>query len=373
MKKFLFCSTLIFTDNTLAVFNELRNKHIKGKYVWLCKDHKEVEKGRKLIANSINKGEKIYFVKKNSLLGIYHFTFSNYIFYTHGIFEKISVFPWQKKINLWHGMPLKTIGHYTESSVNFHFDYTIGNSPVFIEPLSVAFGINKEKILKIGSPRNDMIFEKSNFKFNELFFNNYRTIIWMPTFRSDIYSEEIIANYNDDFLSVLSYTEIPSFNDFLSEIKINILIKIHPMDILNENKNIDEINSRCSNIKVDTYKTKLLPDNIYSILSKTDALITDYSSIYFDYLLLGNPVAIVVSDENEYSKNRGFIPEVERKIEGYKIKNLSQLKSFLLNLTDETKLESMKKLTKKQKKVFQKYDNSPNNSEILLKKLKIID
>lgn len=298
---------------------------------------------------------------------------SDYIFYTHGLFEKIPSLPWQKKINLWHGMPLKKIGHFTDSNVNFNFDFTIGNSGIFIEPLATAFGISKEKVLKIGSPRNDLLFQKSTFSFNDLFFNDYQTVIWMPTFRKNIYSGKNIDGSPSDFLSIVNIDDISNLDNFLSEIKLNLLIKLHPMDALNQDEVVESVNITCKNIKIAGFNNQLFPENFYPVLSETCALITDYSSIYFDYLLLEKPIGLVLADEAIYGETRGFIKEVEDKIDGYEIKDMFQLMHFLSDLTNENEIAKMKKVIINQKELFQNYDNAPKNSELLLKELAIIE
>lgn len=373
MKKFVFCGGGLLTDNTFAILNELVKKEVKGKYIWLCKDNIEAQNGRKICAQILDKPENVYFIKKNTIKGMVSYLLANYVFYTHGLFEKIPSLPWQKKINLWHGMPLKKIGHFTDSNVNFNFDFTIGNSKIFIEPLATAFGINKDKILKIGSPRNDLLFQKSVFSFKNLFFNNYPTVIWMPTFRKNIYSDKNIDGSSSDFLSIMNIDDIYNLDNFLIEIKLNLLIKLHPMDSLNEDEVVESINTTCKNIKVAGFNNHLFPENFYPILSKTCALITDYSSIYFDYLLLEKPIGLVLADEVKYEETRGFIKEVAEKIDGYEIKNMFGLMQFLSDLTNENESPKMKKIIVNQKKIFQDYDSAPRNSELLLKELAIIE
>ncbi len=45
---------------------------------------------------------------------------------------------------------------------------------------------------------------------------------------------------------------------------------------------------------------------LYSLLGRADALITDYSSVYFDYLLLDRPIGFAVGDMKDYEGERGF-------------------------------------------------------------------
>lgn len=47
--------------------------------------------------------------------------------------------------------------------------------------------------------------------------------------------------------------------------------------------------------------------DLYEVLGATDLLITDYSSVYFDYLLLDKPIIFTPVDYKEYEENRGFL------------------------------------------------------------------
>ena len=64
---------------------------------------------------------------------------------------------------------------------------------------------------------------------------------------------------------------------------------------------------------------------LYELLAKTDALVTDYSSVYYDYLLTDKPIGLTVDDFKEYIKARGFVYENPQDI----------LKGEYINDTDE--------------------------------------
>ena len=72
---------------------------------------------------------------------------------------------------------------------------------------------------------------------------------------------------------------------------------------------------------------------LYRLLECCHALLTDYSTIYFDYLLLDRPVGFMLADIEEYK--RGFIiddPTVE--MPGDKLRNLDDLIGFMQRVVD---------------------------------------
>ena len=71
-------------------------------------------------------------------------------------------------------------------------------------------------------------------------------------------------------------------------------------------------------------------EDLYCLLPATDALITDYSSVYFDYLLLNRPIGFVVDDLEHYRRQRGFLLEpVERWMPGEHFRSVNDLEGFI--------------------------------------------
>ena len=68
----------------------------------------------------------------------------------------------------------------------------------------------------------------------------------------------------------------------------------------------------------------------YEFITGCDALITDYSSVYFDYTLCDKPIAVIWEDIEEYKKNPGLINDYEHYLRGAeKLYNLTDLKEYI--------------------------------------------
>ena len=89
---------------------------------------------------------------------------------------------------------------------------------------------------------------------------------------------------------------------------------------------------------------------LYELLAESDVLITDYSSVFIDYLNLGRPIAFVCDDLESYAANRGFcFDPIKEYLPGEKITNYTGLKEYLCNLDSlndqwEKKREEINKL-----------------------------
>ena len=98
---------------------------------------------------------------------------------------------------------------------------------------------------------------------------------------------------------------------------------------------------------------------MYSLLGSADILLTDFSSIYIDYLLLNRPIGFVEDDFDEYSKSRGFIfDNPEEYMPGVKIRSLEDLKTFLYNtliLSQDLYLENRVLINNKLNNEFANY------------------
>ena len=165
----------------------------------------------------------------------------------------------------------------------------------------------------LGYPRNDVLFD------NRLVFHDYKTkldlekfkkiILYAPTFRDKTSNK---VPFSTPFLKI--------FNDYLSENNFIFLLKQHPSDKskLNYNKYSNIIN-------ISDYA------DIQEMLSLTDLLITDYSSIVTDFALLERPIIFYPYDIEEYSLLRNIKQDYYKDMPGPFVYNeeklLSEIKS----------------------------------------------
>lgn len=321
------------SDNSLAMYLHLKkHKSIlkrKYKFVWLVDDISKKKKYIKLIENyGVNECTlDTSFIKRKSFKGILKFLQAKYIFCTHGINSFIKTNSNQVIVNLWHGMPLKKIGYLDgkEDKKVYKSDFLISTSIFFQKIMESAFKSNN--VLISGQPRNDLLIGD-----DELSKLEYKNIVWLPTYRKskigDIRSD---GNENNLTKEILSKDNLTKINTFLLDKKIKLKIKLHPMDSLNlERIEFDNIEI----LSNDDLEEKGI--NLYTILKDSVALITDYSSVYVDYLLLNRPIAFLIDDINEYDNSRGFVVEnINEYMPGKKLENINDFYDFINDIFSE--------------------------------------
>ena len=312
--KFLFHSFPDFADNSLAFYIYLDQKS-KFEAIWLVDDiHFD---DLKKFAQGIGSRNKIHFVKKNSIIGLYHFFTSDFVFCTHGIFRKLGRIKNHKVINLWHGMPIKKIENFTgsEKIIPDNSNYYVVTNGFYRNLFSKIFNINTKNIFVSGLPRNDLLFLNSNIlkKINK---NNFaKNILWMPTYRvnSDL-SKEFQLN-------------IEKLNKLFMAKNYLCIIKSHPLDVrftkLKQFSNIEVVDDQFFKVNNKIF---------YNIFSEVDLLITDFSSVFIDFMLTQKPIIFFVDDFEIYKKSRGFIfDNLDDLLPGDIIKSFSKLESVIEN------------------------------------------
>ena len=120
---------------------------------------------------------------------------------------------------------------------------------------------------------------------------------------------------------------------FLKENNYLLVVKYHQNEMNKlqlDTENMDNI----LDLSNELLKNKGL--DLYEVLPYTDLLITDYSSVYFDYLLLDKPMLFAPTDLEKYLGDRGFLLEpYEEWTPGEKIYNQSQLESSIISAFSE--------------------------------------
>ncbi|MCU6719251.1 CDP-glycerol glycerophosphotransferase family protein [Porcipelethomonas ammoniilytica] len=291
-------SNLGFRDNIKAIFDYLiENKYNSEFRITVSlNNYEEYEKTYQNL-NIPN----IKFV--SNLKGVFSFFRCKYCFYCFGKYP-IKPAPGQVVFNLWHGMPLKRIGNMVKGceKVNYnYFTHLLCTSEFFRDIMKKSFNCSDNEIVICGQPRTDNMLnsqapvKEREIKARIISFNERKNkmILWLPTFREK----------SADEFDILSKEQLESLNQMCINRKYTVVIKPHPLssfkaEDFNDYKGIKIITDQ----RLDS-----LGINFYSVIRYSECLITDYSSVYFDYMLLDKPIGFVVSDISEYDSQRGFV------------------------------------------------------------------
>lgn len=327
------------SDNTGEIFRYMLNNNIKCRYIWLVDDLNCVKRIK-------IKNVEFYSIHPKTIMEKVQFRW---------ILNRASVilcshrfsFPYYKRkkqvfLYLDHGSPLKDCRNIYENSQTSNV-YYVTQSHFFDDIIEEQYSIKKENILTLGLPRNDQLFRKytSLSQIIENISSYKKTIIWAPTFRYHVSKTRVDCHsYMPLGIPIIySKEEIIKLNSYLTRKGVLLLLKPHPA------QNLELIiNLNLSNLKI-LQNEELIKNNIQTneLLSQTDALITDYSSIYYDYLLLRKPIAVTLDDYEQYKSEMGFVFTNPLDIlKGVYVHNINDLYMFIdsvLSGRDESRKE----------------------------------
>lgn len=281
-----------FSDNSKHLYL-YTTKNQQGIYpIWISKSNTVCENLKK---------EGLPVAHAYSLRGIWLQIRAGIVFYTHSVqwdFIPQIIGLHTKRVQLWHGIPLKKIGFDDDFISNrriksiiksciFPFlndinDLVIACSDYDRNIYSSAFNVRPNNVVITGYPRNDeLICQKAEEKTEKI------KIAYLPTFRGEIGSDfKIFSEYKFD---------IEKWAEFLKKINAELIIKLHPVQKIDLN-----LRQEFSSFKEFRIMNEL--DDINTILKECDVFIIDYSSIYFDLLLMKKPFIMAPLDLNEYLK-----------------------------------------------------------------------
>lgn len=255
----------------------------------------------------LTKNKKLYTKLKNQFGHhiIYAFSFealsiylrSKFVLITNGNGDIFPFLPTNKKqivINMWHAITFKNVGYLSkvnvQGKINLNLNYFLVSSETERESMMRAFRYQKETFKIFGLPRNDIYFNQKNATPQA---KEKTTILYLPTFR-DFAPTEFFP------FADLDKNEL---THFLSTNNIEIIIKPHKRDSTNQ-RLLDIVKDNPS-IRI---KTSIVNDiDIQQMLLDCDILLTDYSSVYFDFLLLDRPIIYIPYDLEHYLEERGLL------------------------------------------------------------------
>lgn len=310
-----------YSDNTKYIYEYLLENYPKLKFVWSFNDP-----SKDIPGNAIQ-------VKRFSLEYFYYLSRAKYWVSN----SRLPLYLTKKKGNIylqtWHGTPLKTLvfdideifsadakykEHFYEQSRRW--DYLVSPNTYSTNIFRRAFKYDGE-MLEFGYPRNDILYTKNNeqeildLKIKMNIPLDKKTILYAPTWRDDDYMSR--GNYNFSL-----QLDLKDVKDKLGEDYI-ILLRTHyhvtnQLDLSGFDDFVFDFSSY---------------DDIAELYLVSDMLITDYSSVFFDYANLKRPILFYMYDIEKYRDDiRGLYIDVEKELPGPILKETSEVIESISNI-----------------------------------------
>ena len=266
-----------FADNSRYMYLYLTEHKLQYKIedvIWITQDL--------LIKENLEKaGYKVYM--KNSWRSFYYHLHAYYFFYDQ--FKKDYFYRLLRKarlINLWHGMPIKKFGTKTGLVWILKDDYLFTCSSWGDDMIGASFIANPKRFIHGMYPRNYYLTNPIPFLTEEE--RSYllqirkqkekgkKIVFYLPTFRKSKLM----------FLGESDMGKIVDFVSFLGQNDFYLLTKLHSVGYFNHHDSVKISDDNLLNL------SSLI--DVYPFLKEADILVTDYSSVLFDFLYLDRPI-----------------------------------------------------------------------------------
>lgn len=254
-------------------------------------------------------------------------------------FGKLPIYPsrGQTVIQTWHGTPFKGFDETMQKNgaKKTYYTYALASSEYIKPVVAKLFSVSEDHVAICGQPRTDVMYEAN--KPCQLGVEGTKQIFWAPTFRK---SQSLGYNDTAGKSSLIPLFENEQLTDLDAELRkrdVGLIIKLHPSQDLDGFHDM-----RFTHIRLLTHEQFVKEGyDIYRLLPQTDALITDYSSIFFDYMLLDKPMAFTLDDYDDYSSRRGFaVKDPMSLMAGHKIRTSQDFLTFVQDIAQDKDLYS---------------------------------
>ena len=347
-----------YGDNTKYLFEYINKNVPEIRPIWLTRNQQAFDLIRL-------KGYEVYWTY--SLKGFLISMIAEKIFITVGI-KDVNRYAINRKdvIMMWHGnTPIKKVvfddtitrknQFILEKFLYFLFPFlgttrfnglAISGSEEASIIFKSAFRANEKQILLTGYPRNDTFFDMDQnapilAEIESLKKTDTTTVIYMPTHRKEGKGE----------ISELLNIDLNKLNQSLISLNTKLFIKLHYFHLKKHNyKNLSHI----------YFITDAdIAQDIYTILTMFDMMITDFSSVHFDFLLTKKPIIFAPFDKEKYIMNdREFYFNYDDVTPGPKVKDWDELLVYIEKFIHNPKLYEKERLNVMRR--FNKYIDSNN-------------
>ena len=230
-----------------------------------------------------------------------------------------------------HGGTFKKCDKYLHSVGEADYILTLSDSLADIDfGVMNGFSVSRrEQILPLGYPLHDILFEDFDlYRCGLLKEPRYQKIVgWLPTFRQHKNNDSSISLETAKEFSLPLIENVEDFNrinDIFASKNSLLIVQLH--------------HSQISSLPAKTYSNILFltqeQKDKYGIKNMNllhcfDAMITDYSGAYYEFLLLDRPIALTIDDYEEYATKIGFYIDYQRLVQGERLSKIEDLEVFV--------------------------------------------
>jgi len=227
------------------------------------------------------------------------------IFYTHGLYGPVVPARRQTIVNLWHGDGIKVknvdaLGARSIAPASF----VVGGTRLLTARKALDFKMGERSTIVVGNPRiAQFSVEPSNEQLSRLGIDPHAPyVLWLPTFRAakTVGATEGWVDSSQERSEELSRLA-NELVDVLRRWGVQLVVKPHPLD--------RESFGGTRAIRVSSADIRAAGISLYNLLGRSDGLVTDYSSVWTDYLTLDRAIGFLVPDKDQYREGRGLYPD----------------------------------------------------------------
>ena len=247
-------------------------------------------------------GPRVAVLPKRSLRALWVFLTARYVFFTHQCYTMR--FPRKVvAVNLWHGMPIKKVGWLLPGRRGPRARYELATSDFWV-PVIQACMRPRDRVLVSGLPRCDRFAALGPAEVRRRLGGaeaaGAKLVVWLPTFRRTATGEVLRDGRDFNNAAQMPGFDADRFAAWLAARNLVCVLKPHPLGPRVALRTAGPLRI------LDDAALAAAGLTLYTLLGGADALITDVSSVYVDFLALDRPIIHAFADRREYAGNRGF-------------------------------------------------------------------
>lgn len=266
-----------------------------GRVVWLREPGPVPDEVRALAARGL------VLVAKASPAGLWEYLRAEAVLFTHGLYGSPRPVARKPVVNLWHGDGPKDIRPAKEVGGHIASTWFVGSTRLFSQWQGAAFDVPAERVLVTGNPRTDQMWRPPTRDTLARLGITDDFVVWMPTFRRARAVGAVRARASSEPPAHDGDEEMAALLRGLARRGLRLVVKPHPLDA--------EPRDLPGAVTVTDADLVRAGTSLYALLGASRGLVTDYSSVWVDYLLLDRPMAFLAADRDRYDR-RLFPPDV---------------------------------------------------------------